>query len=943
MKNLFTSTLKTAAIAVSLFGFATSALAQGAQPGENVTAFVENEDMTLIGDNCPQFTTDEELNNWAWGQYGNGNTFGRDDQRGWRGVFELNAPAAGKYGVEIQLRSTTNNWIVALTASQGLDASERATTETAPDWFDFYRPTKMSVVSSEEVEITPAQGDPVEDPDNYVPAITETHQKFESGEWETIVVPVDLQAGHNYVTFWLSRRYWDLNNLTGPDGSVNGFYVKSIKFLPQESADAAVALQKASYKIWYNTWYPFTNGAGNASLKADYETLLGAVVAGNYSASTEAVMAGVEATAAIEEDLRTGTGFVLKTTDLWFNLPFYFYSSSTGMRENEHGAYSDAPVVFEYTNGKTVIWKFKSEVDGTFYPELYIGSQSETNVKVTVLADDQETVVMPDWGCPANTGGWQVYEKRNNQSVARFDVEAGKTYFIKLAFDQYANLRGLALHQVIQGAKTYEELQEMMAKAEDIYAQYQPGTDGYYAIGGDNNKSAVQALEDAIAMASDLDESSAASEITSAYYAMEEAIAKLQAIKPVNVIPAETFSFTNAEFYGRWTVENGKNIGYVVANGGANYPIYNKQDGLYTIRFNCSAPAGGGIMRYSIVSTLEDGTEIVVATKDFDILESGGWANWDMETANYVWENVPIPAGSVQLKLFGVQAGGNGYIGNYNSIAFEYAGSEGEGKKAFDKALEEYAAKYTAANIQALIDQAQPLIAQYNDGDVYEQPLVVALQKAIDNAVEAKDSESLAERVKAYDALEAAIANMAKIKTIEWQVIPETEENPFDLKKGTFTRWQVEGGGNIGYGYQGGSVLYCIEVAEADTYDIVLEMANPAEGGSVRTTVTQGETELYNEVKDVPNTGSWGEHQNVTFTAALPKAKVRVLFYGETAAGNWVGNIYSIKFQKADPNGISSIAADQAQQNGIYTLQGVRVSAPVKGLYIINGRKVVVK
>lgn len=943
MKHLFTSMLKSAVMTAGLFAVVASASAQGAKPGENVTGFIENEDMGLIGKNCPKFSTDTELNNWAWPQYGDGNTFGRDDQRGWRGVFELDAPAAGKYGVEIQLRSTTNNWMVALTSSQGLDASERATLETAPDWFDFYRPTKMSVVTSEVVEIEPAQGDPIEDPDNYIPAITETHQSFAEGEWETVIVPVDLETGHNYVTFWLSRRYWDLNNLTGPDGSVNGFYVKSIKLLPQESANAAVALQKGSYKIWYNTWYPYTNGAGNANLKADYDTLLAAVLGGNYTASTDAVMAGVEATAAIEEDLRTGTGFVVDKSDMAFDLPFYFYSSSTGLRENEHGAYSDAPVVFEYTNNKTVIWKFKTEVEGTFYPELYIGSQNETSVKVTILADDQETVVMPAWSCPANTGAWQVYEKRSNQNIARFDAEAGKTYFIKLEFDSYANLRGLFLHQAIQGAKTYEELQDMMARAEDVYAMYQPGTDGYYAIGGDSNKAAVQALEDAIAMGSDLDENSTVAEITAAYYAIEEAIAKLEAIKRVNVIPGDSFDFTNAEFYNRWTVEGGgSNVGYVVANGGANYPIYNKQDGLFTIRFNCSAPAGGGIMRYSIVSTLEDGTQLVVATQDFDIQESGGWAVWDAETANYVWENVPIPAGSVQLQLFGVQAGGNGYIGNYNSISFEYIGGEGEGQKAFDKALAEYAAKYTAANIQALIDQAQALVAQYSDADVYEQTLVAALQKAIENGLVAKDSEVLADRVKAYNALETAIANMANIKTIEWQTIPSTDENPFDLKKGTFSKWQVEGGGNIGYGYQGGSVLYCIEVTEADNYDMILEMANPAEGGSVRATVTQGDNEIYNEVKDVPNTGGWDEHQNVVFNMTLPKAKVRVLLYGETAAGNWVGNIYSIKFQKGDPSGISNIAADQVQE-GVYTLQGVRVSTPTKGLYIVNGKKVLVK
>ena len=123
---------------------------------------------------------------------------------------------------------------------------------------------------------------------------------------------------------------------------------------------------------------------------------------------------------------------------------------------------------------------------------------------------------------------------------------------------------------------------------------------------------------------------------------------------------------------------------------------------------------------------------------------------------------------------------------------------------------------------------------------------------------------------------------------------------------------------------------------------MVLEMSNPAEGGSIRTTVTQAGTEIYNEVKDVPNTGGWGNHENVIFTMNLPKAKVRLLLYGETAAGNWVGNIYGIKFVDADPSGISNISTDRTAQ-GVYTLQGVRVEKPTKGLYIIGGKKVLVK
>ena len=44
-----------------------------------------------------------------------------------------------------------------------------------------------------------------------------------------------------------------------------------------------------------------------------------------------------------------------------------------------------------------------------------------------------------------------------------------------------------------------------------------------------------------------------------------------------------------------------------------------------------------------------------------------------------------------------------------------------------------------------------------------------------------------------------------------------------------------------------------------------------------------------------------------------------------------------------NPTGIEEIAVESEKVQGIYDLQGRRLSAPVKGINIINGKKVLVK
>lgn len=52
----------------------------------------------------------------------------------------------------------------------------------------------------------------------------------------------------------------------------------------------------------------------------------------------------------------------------------------------------------------------------------------------------------------------------------------------------------------------------------------------------------------------------------------------------------------------------------------------------------------------------------------------------------------------------------------------------------------------------------------------------------------------------------------------------------------------------------------------------------------------------------------------------------------------------AIVFDGNDPTGISEVTVKAEEtRNGCFDLQGRRVTNPVKGLYIVNGKKVVIK
>ena len=108
--------------------------------------------------------------------------------------------------------------------------------------------------------------------------------------------------------------------------------------------------------------------------------------------------------------------------------------------------------------------------------------------------------------------------------------------------------------------------------------------------------------------------------------------------------------------------------------------------------------------------------------------------------------------------------------------------------------------------------------------------------------------------------------------------------------------------------------------------------------------LTQGEEELYNKVvveSDAVEVDMGGENP----TKVYPIVEVAV-GEGTVNVGYPVNglNFYAFEFTaNGSPNAVSEVSAATSTVQGIYNLRGQRVLQPAKGLYIINGKKVVVR
>lgn len=907
--------MKTLALAAALLATADATAAN--EIGQPVTEFTDAEWMKL---------------DWPYKLEGTTRTLLRTELLS----FKISAPKAGKYAVEYLVNVTGNNVQLAATASDSPVAVDE------PDFGVFAHAT---TVTDEDLPEPADPAEPVEGEE-----VAEVAEPFVPANPVCMYSAVELKEGINYVHVWM-HIYWR-NDALAPQK----VQFRSIRLLPEGSGDVAAVAARASQKAFRVKYFTSLQDATTATMVSDYEALVKAIQTDYTTADTTAVVADMTAAALKEQAVRHGKGVIVGQDSTRIDLLLYHneYSDPTTLAPlggyDESGSYEmetgmeDYPAQVEFTRYNYFTYKFTAADNlpegGSWYIQYLASSQNNASIDMTILADDSTTVVMPTYKLSTNNNAWQNYEPMDKRDVAKFQLEAGKTYYLHMYYKEYTNVRDILVRYTPREYHSAEQLEELMEEAQAKLWFYREGTDEYYAV---EDRTLLDRLQVAVDLAEDVVYSEDPERVDEAYETLSDAMIALQALKVLNILPTENFDVTaydesrncgsKTDGEGIWQLDNFRSGGYMV------YKVYNKTDAEYQVDFEF-AHAGDGAQLQFQVYVNEDGNDFICADATTEQFAStGGWQVFEPKTLKVG----AIPAGYVYLKIAG-EGNGQTYVGNPRLFKFvAIPGTEGAGAQALEAAKEAYFALYTAENLQALIDRAREEAAVYSYPE-YDQTQVNQLNAVIEQATEALAAE-VNVRAAVYKSLEASIANLVNSKKINWQTIPTNEENPFSLNAGVFSKWQMEGGGNIGYAYAEGSVLYYVNVTEADTYDMTLNVSTPGTGAQLRITVTnEDDSELFNQVLDVPNTGGWGNKEDIKTTMTLPEGRVKLLIYGEQAGdNNFVCNTHVISFTKADPTGIDDVQRSMNDAPAIYDLLGRKVNAVKKGLYIINGKKVIVK
>ena len=909
--------MKTLALAAAIFATADATAAN--EIGQPVTEFTDAEWMKL---------------DWPYKLEGTTRTLLRTSLLS----FKVNAPKAGKYAVEYLVNVTGNNVQLAATASDSPVAVDE------PDFGVFAHAT---TVTDEDLPEPVEAAEPVEGEE-----VTEVAEPFVPADPVYMYSAVELKEGINYVHVWM-HVYWR-NDALAPQK----VQFKQIRILPEGSGNVAAVAARASQKAFRVKYFRSLQDATTATMVSDYEALVKAIQNDYTTADTTAVVADLTAAALKEEAVRHGKGVIVGADSTRIDLLLYHseYNNPTTMAPlggyDESGAYEmelgqeDYPAQLEFTRTNYFTYKFTAADNlpegGSWYIQYLASSNNSASINMTILAEDSSTVVMNTYNLSTANGAWQNYEFMDKRDVAKFQMEPGKTYYLHMYYHEYTNVRDILIRYTPREYHTAEQLEALMEEAQAKLWFYREGTDEYYAV---EDRTLLDRLQEATDRAEEVVYDEDLELVDAAYDNLSDAIIALENLKVLNILPTtelnvrsndpnQTYRCSYKADGGIWQLDNFNSGGHIT------YKVYNKEDAEYEVNYQFAHAGDGAQLTFEFFVIDEDGNEFVTATATTEQMPStGGWQTFEDKYLKIG----AAPAGYIYLRISG-EGNGQAYSGNPRMFNISVVpDTEGAGTKALEAAKEAYYAKYTVENLQALIDRAREEAAVYGYPE-YDQTQVNQLNVVIGQATEALAAE-VNVRAVVYKQLEASIDGLANSKKINWQTIPTTEENPFSLNAGVFNKWQVEGGGNIGYAYAEGSVLYYVNVAEADTYDMTLNVSTPGTGAQLRITVTsEDDSELFNQVLDVPNTGGWGNKEDIKTSMTLPAGRVKLLIYGEQAGdNNFVCNTHVISFTKGDPTGIADAQRTMNDAPAIYDLQGRKVNAVKKGLYIINGKKAIVR
>lgn len=148
-------------------------------------------------------------------------------------------------------------------------------------------------------------------------------------------------------------------------------------------------------------------------------------------------------------------------------------------------------------------------------------------------------------------------------------------------------------------------------------------------------------------------------------------------------------------------------------------------------------------------------------------------------------------------------------------------------------------------------------------------------------------------------ALALCLANVALADDV---VIPTTEDNPFDLKKGELTgNATINGSGHIDNTRDGDKAIYTLDNQESvDYYRFKFKTGCQRDDARLHVTVTsQSGTKVLDEEFAVDNNGSWNPSvQHVFRTGKMNKGKYTLIFEFISLGNSYVCRVGDVKFSK---------------------------------------------
>lgn len=162
-----------------------------------------------------------------------------------------------------------------------------------------------------------------------------------------------------------------------------------------------------------------------------------------------------------------------------------------------------------------------------------------------------------------------------------------------------------------------------------------------------------------------------------------------------------------------------------------------------------------------------------------------------------------------------------------------------------------------------------------------------------------------------------------------------------NVSNGRFSTPSMDGGHHIGETSGGDWVNYTVDVKQAGVYDITVNYADGAADHNAEIAFYNGDTNLTGTLVCEPSgENAWGTYVDKTFEKAITLEKGKVTLKLMIVRDPL--NIHSFAFTYNE-NATAIQNVDAAVADKWYNLQGIEVAQPQKGIYILNGRKVVIK